>query len=109
MQDEMNNCHRQLTGRAGKGNDYLGWIDLPVQIEAAIMARIQAECGEDQEYAEIFVVIGIGGSLSWSRAMIEALGNPFEDLNGGSGYPYVVFAGGKSERELSCSIIGIAR
>ena len=93
MQDEMNNCHRQLTGRAGKGNDYLGWIDLPVQIEAAIMARIQADAEKIRNMAEIFVVIGIGGSYLGSRAMIEALGNPFEDLNGGSGYPYVVFAG----------------
>ena len=93
MQDEMNNCHRQLTGRAGKGNDYLGWIDLPVQIEAAIMACIQADAEKIRNMAEIFVVIGIGGSYLGSRAMIEALGNPFEDLNGGSGYPYVVFAG----------------
>ena len=93
MQEEMNKCHHQLVSREGKGNDFLGWIDLPLQTEAAMLARIQADADKIRQMAEIFVVIGIGGSYLGSRALIEALGNPFEDLEGGSGNPYVVFAG----------------
>lgn len=93
MQDEMNNCHQQLTGRSGKGNDFLGWIDLPAMIEPALLARIRADAERIRHIAELFVVIGIGGSYLGSKAVIEALGNPFEDLEGGSQYPYIVFAG----------------
>jgi glucose-6-phosphate isomerase len=93
MKEELNNCFNQLAGHSGKGNDFLGWLDLPVQLEAAFLSRIQADAEKIRKMAEIFVVIGIGGSYLGSKAVIEALGNPFEDLKGGSGYPYVVFAG----------------
>jgi glucose-6-phosphate isomerase len=93
MQEEMNNCHRQLVDRTGKGNDFLGWVDLPVNLDPALLERIRADAGKIRQMAEIFVVIGIGGSYLGSKAVIEALGNPFEDLKGGSGHPYVVFAG----------------
>jgi len=93
IQEEMNICHRGLTSRNGKGNDYLGWIDLPVNLEESLMNRIVADAQRIREMAEIFVVIGIGGSYLGSKAIIEALGNPFEVLQMGSGYPYIVFAG----------------
>ncbi len=93
IKEELNNCFNQLTCQTGKGNDFLGWLDLPVQLEPAFLARIQADAEKIRSMAEIFVVIGIGGSYLGSKAVIEALGNPFEDLKRGSGYPYVVFAG----------------
>jgi glucose-6-phosphate isomerase len=93
MQAEMRHCHRRIIDRDGKGNDFLGWVDLPVNIDAELISRIQADAEKIRQMAEIFVVIGIGGSYLGSRAVIEALGNPFEALGGGSGYPVVVFAG----------------
>ncbi len=93
MQHEIAGCHRKLVGRSGKGSDFLGWVDLPVNIGDALVDRIMEDAEKIRQMAEIFVVIGIGGSYLGSRAVIEALGNPFEDLAAGSGYPYVVFAG----------------
>ncbi|MCX6304534.1 MAG: glucose-6-phosphate isomerase [Bacteroidetes bacterium] len=93
MQAEVDESHRQLVSRSGKGNDFLGWVDLPVQLEASLLARIQADAEKIRHMAELFVVIGIGGSYLGSKAVIEALGNEFEDLEGGSGHPYIVFAG----------------
>jgi glucose-6-phosphate isomerase len=93
MQEEINNCQQQVIRRDGKGNDFLGWVDLPVQLDTDLLSRIQADARKIREMAEIFVVIGIGGSYLGSRAVIEALGNPFESLDRGSGSPVVVFAG----------------
>ncbi len=93
MQEEMHQSHSLLTDRTGKGNDFLGWVDLPVQIETEFLRRIQSDAEKIREMAEIFVVIGIGGSYLGSKAVIEALGNPFETAKRGSGYPHVVFAG----------------
>jgi len=93
MQEEMDRCHRQLTGRSGKGNDFLGWVDLPANTDAALLNRIIKDAEKIRQMARIFVVIGIGGSYLGARAVIEALGNPFESECGGSGFPYVVFAG----------------
>jgi len=93
MQTEMNQCHSQLTGHSGKGNDYLGWVDLPVQIEAGLLARIQYDAGKIRQMAEIFVVIGIGGSYLGSRAVIDALNSPFEAMDKIPGSPTIVYAG----------------
>ena len=93
LQHELNESQRQLISRSGKGNDFLGWIDLPVEIDTGFIDRIMADAASIREMASIFVVIGIGGSYLGSRAVIEALGNPFQSLHGDSGYPQVVFAG----------------
>jgi glucose-6-phosphate isomerase len=93
FQEQIKLCHEQLVGRSGKGNDFLGWIDLPVQIDESLVTRINADAEKIRNMSEVFVVIGIGGSYLGSRAVIEALGNPFEDLDGSSGFPYVIFAG----------------
>ncbi|MCX6268813.1 MAG: glucose-6-phosphate isomerase [Bacteroidetes bacterium] len=93
MQKEIDLSHHLLTSRSGMGNDFLGWVDLPVQIEPALLARIQADAEKIRKMAEIFVVIGIGGSYLGSKAVIEALGNEFAGIRGGSGYPHIVFAG----------------
>ncbi len=93
LQEELNKAHRQLVGRTGKGNDFLGWVDLPVQLDEALVARILSDAGKIRQMAEIFVVIGIGGSYLGSRAVVEALGNPFQFLPRESGYPQIVFAG----------------
>ncbi|MDP1622392.1 MAG: glucose-6-phosphate isomerase [Bacteroidales bacterium] len=93
VQDEMHEYHRQLITHSGHGNDYLGWLNLPAELDNTLLERIKADAEKIRQMAELFVVIGIGGSYLGSKAVIEALGNPFEDLMGGSDYPYVVFAG----------------
>ncbi len=93
FQEQIKSCHELLVNRTGKGNDFLGWIDLPAQIDQALIDRIQSDAVKIRNMAEVFVVIGIGGSYLGSRAVIEALGNPFEDLKKDSAAPYVIFAG----------------
>ena len=91
FQEELKTCHQQLISRTGKGSDFLGWIDLPVAADPGIIARIKADAKQIREMAEVFIVIGIGGSYLGSRAVIEALGNPFQAIAGDG--LQVVYAG----------------
>ncbi|MEI7499635.1 MAG: glucose-6-phosphate isomerase [Bacteroidota bacterium] len=93
FQEQIKICHDLIVNRNGKGNDFLGWVDLPLQLDSSLVKRIQSDAEKIRKMAEVFVVIGIGGSYLGSRAVIEALGNPFEDLQRSSAYPFIVFAG----------------
>lgn len=62
-----------LMNKSGAGNDFLGWIDLPVNYDKAEFAAIQSAAKYIQENADVLIVIGIGGSYLGARAVIEAL------------------------------------
>ena len=51
-----------LVGKSGAGNDFLGWIDLPVDYDKEEFARIQKAAQKIQSDSEVLLVIGIGGS-----------------------------------------------
>ena len=54
-QDTLNNAN-------GKGNDFLGWVTLPNEIDESLLASIKRDAEEIASKAQIYVVIGIGGS-----------------------------------------------
>ncbi len=66
-----------LVSKSGLGNDYLGWIDLPVNYDKEEFARIKAAAAKIQQDSEVLVVIGIGGSYLGARAAIEFLRHGF--------------------------------
>ncbi len=66
-----------LTSRSGAGNDFLGWIDLPVDYDKEEFARIKEAAKKIQSDSEVLVVIGIGGSYLGARAAIEFLRHGF--------------------------------
>ena len=57
----------------GKGNDFLGWIDLPITYDREEFARIKAAAQKIRRDSDILLVIGIGGSYLGARAAIEFL------------------------------------
>ncbi len=67
----------KLVAKTGAGNDFLGWIDLPVDYDKEEFARIKAAAKKIQEDSEVLLVIGIGGSYLGARAAIEFLGHSF--------------------------------
>jgi glucose-6-phosphate isomerase len=67
----------QLVNRSGEGNDFLGWIDLPIDYDKEEFARIQKAAAKIQNDSEVLVVIGIGGSYLGARAAIEFLRHSF--------------------------------
>ena len=66
-----------LVEKTGAGNDFLGWIDLPVDYDKEEFARIQKAAAKIQSDSEVLLVIGIGGSYLGARAAIEFLRHSF--------------------------------
>ena len=66
-------AHEMLEGRTGPGNDFLGWVDLPVNYDKEEFARIKAAAEKICSDSDVLVVIGIGGSYLGARAAIEAI------------------------------------
>ena len=66
-----------LLSREGAGNDFLGWIDLPVDYDKDEFARIKSAADRIRCDSEVLVVIGIGGSYLGARAAIEFLAHNF--------------------------------
>jgi glucose-6-phosphate isomerase len=67
----------QLVKKTGAGNDFLGWIDLPVNYDKEEFSRIQKAAAKIQKDSEVLLVIGIGGSYLGARAAIEFLRHSF--------------------------------
>lgn len=70
----------ELVSKTGAGNDFLGWIDLPVDYDKEEFARIQKSAQKIQEDSEVLLVIGIGGSYLGARAAIEFLRHSFYNM-----------------------------
>lgn len=93
VMEEVLKCHHLLLTKSGKGNDFLGWLDLPAELGEDLPGRIVSDAAAIRSKAEIFVVIGIGGSYLGARAVIEALSDPFGVYGQYTGNTRVVFAG----------------
>ncbi len=63
----------KLLAGTGEGNDYLGWLDLPVDYDKEEFDRILKASEKIKNHSQVLVVIGIGGSYLGARAVIEAL------------------------------------
>ncbi len=70
-------AHKQLHEGTGLGNDFLGWVDLPVNYDKEEFSRIKAAAKRICEDTDVLVVVGIGGSYLGARAAIEFLKSPY--------------------------------
>mgnify|MGYP002548471980 FL=1 len=77
MKDAALSAKRTLVEKSGAGNDYLGWLDLPVDYDRDEFKRIIAAAERIKNDSEVFIVIGIGGSYLGARAAIEFLRHGF--------------------------------
>ena len=82
-----------LYDKTGKGNDFLGWIDLPSTIDELQFKDIEEAVGAFINRIDVVVVVGIGGSYLGAKAVLEALSHTFGSLKGNENKPLVIFAG----------------
>ena len=102
IEKEIFDAHMLLTEGNGPGNDYIGWLQLPVAEPTEEMRRIQAAAQRIRNDSDAFVVIGIGGSYLGPRAAIELLQGPNHNMGKGKGNPQIYFAGnGLSTRHFN--------
>ena len=83
-------CQEMLVKGTGKGNDFLGWMNLPEDIKPQL-EDIQATAELLRKECEVIVCIGIGGSHLGAKAVIDALSSSFAYLEGNK--PAIVYAG----------------
>lgn len=77
MKAEAMSAKETLVSKSGAGNDFLGWIDLPVNYDKEEFARIKAAAKKIQQDSDVLIVIGIGGSYLGARAVNEFLNHNF--------------------------------
>ena len=92
LKKEALSAFQTLKNRNGLGNDFLGWVDLPVDYDKEEFARIQAAAKRIQKNSELLIVIGIGGSYLGARAAIEFIKSPLYN-NLKKDTPDIYFAG----------------
>ena len=92
---KINSAHNKLINRDGLGNEYLGWMDLPTNRDEEEISRIKECASKIQKQADVFIVIGIGGSYLGAKAVIDLFTNTFSDLLPESQrkFPQIIFAG----------------
>ena len=93
LEKEVFDAHMTLSERSGAGNDFLGWLDLPVREATEEITRIQKAAEKIRNESEVCVVVGIGGSYLGPRAAIELLQGPNHNIGKGKGDPQIFFAG----------------
>jgi len=107
LQKEIDLHYPSLWEKTGKGNDFLGWVDLPSRFDKELFRRMEEDAARLRENSEIFVVIGIGGSYLGARAVIEALGHQFYDLLDERKHPYIVYAGHQLSQDYMAELLEI--
>lgn len=77
IKEETIRASKTLTERTGEGNDFLGWLDLPVTYDKANIEHIKAAAEKIKKSCDVLIVIGIGGSYLGARAAIEFVHGAF--------------------------------
>jgi glucose-6-phosphate isomerase len=100
-------CFTDLYSGTGKGNEFLGWINLPSGSTDEVITAIEEQARKMQSLAKIFVVIGIGGSYLGARAVIEALSHGLLPLKKERTEPLVVYAGHQISEDYMAELLEI--
>ncbi len=107
FQKQINTHYKSLKEGTGKGNDFLGWAELPNEINEELITKIEELAEEIRIKSRIFVVIGIGGSYLGARAIIEALSNSFAQLNQNDGNPIILYAGQNISEDYTAELLKV--
>jgi len=94
-------ARKTLLEGTGAGNDFLGWLRLPLEYDKKEFARIKAAAGKIRSDSEAFVVIGIGGSYLGAHAAIDFLSGTVKH----PGVPDIYYTGNNFSTDSMISII----
>ena len=77
LQADVERCHKDLHEKTGKGNDFVGWVDLPENYDKEEFDRIKAAAEKIKANSEVLIVIGIGGSYLGTRTALDFIKTPY--------------------------------
>lgn len=81
---EVLKAHVNLHEKKGVGSDFLGWVNL--KLDVLELEKIKVAASKIRKQSDLLIVIGIGGSYLGAKAVIDALSHTFNPKN-------VIFAG----------------
>ena len=73
VKKEVLKAHDLLRSKKGPGNDFLGWLDLPINYDSREFSRIQQAAAQIKKQSQVLLAIGIGGSYLGAKSAIEML------------------------------------
>lgn len=77
IQSQVSLADKELREGTGAGNEFLGWLDLPVNYDKEELKRVKEAAKKIQSHSDILVVIGIGGSYLGAKAALNILNHSF--------------------------------
>lgn len=93
MKPTVEVCHKLLHEKTGAGNDFLGWVDLPINYDKEEFARVKEAAKKIQKNSQVLIVIGIGGSYLGTRTAIDFIQSPFYNEDKSKETPDIYFVG----------------
>lgn len=107
FQEALYHHFSAVKDRTGKGNDFLGWTDLPTSLDESLISKIEAAADRLRKKSEVNVVVGIGGSYLGARAVIDALSPHFNLLKKKKGNPIVCYAGNNISEDYLAELLEV--
>lgn len=95
MEGSILSAHDMINNKTGAGRNMLGWLDLPNKITDEEIEKIKYAADKIKRQADVFIVIGIGGSYLGAKAIIDLFSDTFSNLKSQSErkHPQILFAG----------------
>lgn len=93
----------------GKGNEFLGWLNLPSSISDIFLSDIQQTADRLRASCDIVVIAGIGGSYLGAKAVIDALNNSFDWLDTNRENPVIVYAGHNISEDYLAELLDLLK
>lgn len=111
MKPFLKDAHNMLHDGNGPGSEFTGWLNLPETYDRDEFRRLKKTAANIREKADVFVVVGIGGSYLGARAAFEALSHSFHnDLpKSKSGAPQIYFAGNNMSPKYMMDLMEIIK
>ena len=88
LDNDVQNAHRRVVDGETESPEMLGWRDLLLHPDDALLANVAETAQEIRDRADVLLCIGIGGSYLGAEAVMDALVPPFASEG-----PEVLFAG----------------
>jgi len=107
IENDIYRAHELLKNKSGPGSNMLGWLELPENRDDEEIKKI-IKCAEKiRKQAEVFIIVGIGGSYLGARAIIDLFTDPLYNLKSHEERkgPQILYAGNNMSPKYIRSLI----
>lgn len=108
LEPKASECLEALYRKTGKGNDFLGWLDLSSLFDLKLLNDVKQSAHDLSKLADVVVVVGIGGSYLGAKAVIEALSHSFS-LIAPSNNPQILFMGQNISEDYTAELLEVLK